>query len=98
MATVHALTTEAEEVMGLLLGDVHVSMMQLNCCVMHPASITFPHALHWIDPKLPCSQYGNNGEAVARITVAVPQIRADRRKVVSCRACSAPRFATCPAA
>ncbi|EIE18526.1 hypothetical protein COCSUDRAFT_6434, partial [Coccomyxa subellipsoidea C-169] len=43
----HALTTESEEVMGLLLGDVH---------------------------------YGTNGEAVAHISVAMPQIRTDRRK------------------
>ncbi|BDA48211.1 probable Lys-63-specific deubiquitinase BRCC36 at N-terminal half [Coccomyxa sp. Obi] len=43
----HALTTESEEVMGLLLGDVH---------------------------------YGTSGEAVAHISVAMPQIRTDRRK------------------
>lgn len=28
-----------------------------------------------------CLQYGSNGDAVAHITVAMPQIRTDRRKV-----------------
>ena len=84
VATVHALTTEAEEVMGLLLGDVHVEFP----AALHPClgALQFPSRspslLHHRSAPVLRLQYGDDGEAVARISVAVPQIRADRRKVL----------------
>jgi hypothetical protein len=54
VATVHALTTEAEEVMGLLLGDVHVSSSQ-PCpadSLAQAPSTTYP-SLHPTEATVP---------------------------------------------
>ncbi len=74
----HALTTEGEEIMGLLLGDITVRRHgSISSRATHllpaPASAcTLPH--HQLQEPTP-------GQTVSNIWIAYPQIRTDRRKV-----------------
>jgi hypothetical protein len=75
----HALTTEAEEVMGLLLGDIRVGPIQhLNSSVL-VAGLTCSQLEHC--QSLFVAQTGPGDTLVAYIRRAIPQIRTDRRKV-----------------
>ena len=82
--TTHALSTEREEVMGLLLGDVlarSLTLIRYADTVRQPAGlghICEPSVVHVVHLWL---QFAEDGTSVARIWVAVPQIRTDRRKV-----------------
>lgn len=74
----HALTTEAEEIMGLLLGDIRVSgswlaFLRTKCSSWWPGHSPTAH---------PCTQAGDGNTLVAYIRRAIPQIRTDRRKVI----------------
>ena len=80
----HALSTEVEEVMGLLLGDV---LVRAATPLMPDGSPDHSHRSN--SSRLPIHpnacvvmlQHQNDGSTTVRIWAAVPQIRTDRRKV-----------------
>ncbi len=73
----HALSTEAEEVMGLLLGDIR---QVHHSWILQPFAdedqCMLRHQTPWV-----CVQEQLGGALTAHIWMAVPQIRTDRRKV-----------------
>ena len=73
--TSHAMSTEAEEVMGLLLGDIMVPVISKHFC--HLLGLFSNFTFKWLVQERPGNQM------VARIWIAMPQIRSDRRKVRS---------------
>ena len=66
--------------MGLLLGDIMVSSAQPHYLTAHLCVFFFNTLTH----SITCVQYDDRGDSVAQVYVALPQIRADRRKASCC--------------
>lgn len=71
----HAFSTETEEIMGLLLGDIQVVIFFFSNSSFHfPPNFESNSSILWI------LQHSKNGSVTALIWGASPQTRSDRRK------------------
>lgn len=81
--------------MGLLLGDIIVrALARLNLLCKTPSVEAVDFSPHSHKQHCYAMQYNERGESMAQVHVALPQIRAERRKVgctawhlLPCRLC-----------